>query len=133
MESRRIYRAVEDAARFGVPAERFPHSPVSDGLRYDVRESSDLRSMIAARMIASSALKSHAGFDPGEAFKSYKDALSLLFDTIPYMSDRKGSDGKSGDREAAVELFERVSERMSALAERMSSSMGGGKVDIESE
>ena len=129
MESRRVYRGIEEAIRAGSCRDSYPHSFLSRRLRYDFMETADLRRMKEVMVLASSAMHSHSRMDIDSVIRAHSDMMSSLIGTIPYFSPNADEDGKS-DRDMAVELFERVADRMSELAGRLASS--GGKVDIES-
>lgn len=111
-------------------SERHPHSFLSEKFRYAIREQSDLRSIILAKLIATSALCSHYRMDIDSGQSVQLNLVKSAMSTIPYMSS--GLDNGERDRDRAVELFNEVADDLEAFARRLSKAPSG-KVDIETE
>lgn len=118
METRRVYRGIEEAALTGrYDTAEYPHSFISRGLRYEYRELCDFRRELS---VAAITLASEYGNDKLDAKKGHDQVRKLLdkaVDCMPYLSrtQKNGKTAKrklSSDREKAVAYFELLSKKL---------------------
>lgn len=131
MENRGVYRGVEDVALSGnFDRDLYPHSYISRNFRYSIREQSDLRQILLAKLMAVSALGSHPKMDIDSGLSLKTELLTEAMNTIPYFSPKKNRNER--ERERAVELFNEVADEMERLVGKLVEK-DSGKVDIEHE
>ena len=118
MESRRVYRGIEEAALTGRFAkDEYPHTFISRSLRYEYRELLDFRQELLATANAVASEYSHQRLDIKKGGERVRKLLDKSVECMPYLSrsQKRAKDGKrdlSSDRERAVAYFELLSKKL---------------------
>lgn len=118
MESRRIYRGVEEAAETGRFRDAdFPHSPLSKALRRMYRELRDSERLMGLELLSLSALYGNGSAKLDEGNKARHNLLGEIRSSIPYLAKVYGH----GDRDYAIKMYEAM---MRKLDEKSGESSG---------
>lgn len=118
MESRRVYRGIEEAALTGRFSEgEYPHTFISRSLRYEYRELLDFRQELLAAAATTASEYSHSKLDVRKGSEQVRKLLDKAVECVPYLSrsQKRAKDGKrdlSSDRERAVAYFELLSKKL---------------------
>ena len=127
METRSVYRKVEEAALLG-HFERgdYYHSHLSESLRHKYREYRDLRGLEEAQLAAISSLYGNSKTDLDAGNRFVKRKFSSLRGTIPYLGRKVRSSENTRDDAVSHYLrvmkeYERIVDSISKKEENMGS------------
>ena len=98
MESRRVYRGIEESALLGRRCEVvFPHDGLARNLRYNYRELCDRRERIYVRALTVASITANHKLNPSKGDGSVVSLINDGWNLIPYThaASRKPSKGSS--------------------------------------
>lgn len=111
METRRVYRGIEEASLRPLPDEEHPHSGISRALRYRFRELRDVLEIRKTSFVAISNILGNSRVKQSSAVDAFKNSYNNVFAAIPYMTTSKKEKSRaiSNDLELYAQLKRSIS------------------------
>ena len=105
MDSRYVYRSLEDDIGRSVWEDRHPHSFLLRLLRFKIRELGDRSSLLALRAACLSSVAAHPSVDPDDTYETVKEILTGFREArFPYFGREKSV---QTNHETDAEKYER--------------------------
>lgn len=120
MESRWVYRGIEEAAETGrFEDSGYPHSSLSRFLRYNYRTYRDLIHRVSYKFCAVSSLLSRPDMKFDAALDLHQELMEDLESAIPYVGSRKRRETSKLEEERSnlVSLFNKVLPELERLGQ----------------
>lgn len=117
MESRRVYREIEETVETGrFSSVSYPHSIISKSLRHRYHDVRDSRSDMAFYFVATSAFASHGKSKFESAKQVYEELADKFGSSLPFVdAARKRNEAERAD---AAEVFSEAADRLKEIGKK---------------